>query len=64
LTDFTGRTLVAAGLGGGIVANLAQEKLPTTGIREWTMAITGFALIFLGIDWQSRSEADKEHGGV
>jgi hypothetical protein len=43
---------------------LAQNTLPATGIWEWTMAITGFALIFLGIDWQSRSEVDKEHGGV
>jgi hypothetical protein len=34
------------------------------GIWEWASAIAGFALIFLGIDWQSLSEADMEHGGV
>jgi len=31
---------------------------------EWIMATAGFALIYLGIAWQARAEADKEHGDV
>jgi sulfite exporter TauE/SafE len=64
LADFSGRALVAAGLGGGIVAKLAQEKVPTAGLWEWTMAFAGVALIYLGIAWQAQAEADKEHGDV
>jgi len=44
LADFSGRALVAAGIGGGVVAKLAQEKTPTTGLWELAMAIFGFAL--------------------
>ncbi len=64
LADFAGRALTAAGVGGGIVARLAQEKVPTAGFWEWIMAVAGGALIYIGIVWQARAEADKEHGDV
>ena len=64
LSDFSGRALVAAGFGGGIIAKLAQEKVPTAGFWEWAMAIAGLALIYWGIRWQAKAEADKDHGDV
>jgi hypothetical protein len=64
VTDFSGRALVASGIGGGIIARLAQEKAPTAGLWEWAMAFSGLALIYLGIDWQARAEAGKEHRDV
>jgi hypothetical protein len=64
LSDFSGRALVAAGLGGGIIAKLAQEKVPTAGFWEWAMAVAGLGLIYWGIRSQAKAEADKEHGDV
>ena len=60
VADFAGRALVAAGLGGGIVAKLAQEKAPTTGLSELAMASIGFGLIYWGIVSQAAAEAEKE----
>ncbi len=62
LFDFGGRALVAAGLGVGIVAKLAEGKAPTIGFWGFAMAIVGFALIYRGISWQAAADADKEHG--
>jgi hypothetical protein len=60
LSDFAGRALVAAGLGGGVVARLAQEKAPTTGLWELAMALFGFGLIYWGIASQAAAGAEKE----
>ena len=62
LFDFGGRALVAAGLGVGVVAKLAEGRTPTVGFRGAAMAIVGFALIYRGISWQAGAHADKEHG--
>ena len=55
---------MVAGIGGGVIAKLAQEKAPTAGLWEWAMAIAGLALIYSGIAMQARAEADKEHDDV
>jgi len=60
VADFAGRALVAAGLGGGVVARLAQEKLPTAGLWEMAMALVGFGLIYWGIASQAAADAEKE----
>ena len=60
VADFAGRALVAAGLGSGIIAKLAQEKAPTTGLWELAMAMFGFGLIYWGVASQADAEAEKE----
>jgi hypothetical protein len=64
LADFSGRALTAAGLGGGIIARLAQEKAPTAGLWEWAMALVGLGFIYGGIAMQAQAEADKEQSVV
>ncbi len=64
LADFSGRALTAAGVGGGIVARLAQEKVPTAGFWEWALALSGLGFIYWGIAMQAKAEADKEYGDV
>ena len=62
LSDFGGRALVAAGVGVGIVAKLAEGKAPSISFWGVAMTIAGFVLIYAGIGWQAAADAEKEHG--
>ena len=61
VVDLAGRALVAAGLGVGVVSELAANKYPHPGVLPMAVAILGFVLIYRGISWQAGAEADKEH---
>ena len=61
VVDLAGRALVAAGLGVGVVAELAANRYPHPGFWPLTIAIIGFALIYRGVSWQAGADADKDH---
>ena len=62
LFDLGGRALVAASVGVGIVAKLAEGKPPSIGFWGVAMTIAGSILIYVGIRWQAAADAKKEHG--
>jgi|SRR5580693_2642930 hypothetical protein len=56
--DFFGRLLVAAVIGGGIIAK-ALGRDHTTGPWEWAMGLIGLGLIWCGIALRAAAEAEK-----
>jgi hypothetical protein len=60
VVDLTGRALAAAGLGAGVVAELAADRVPRPGFLPMVIAVIGVALIYGGISWQCAADADRD----